>query len=44
MSTQFSVEQIKSGFAQSGYICNDSIAMTMFLAYQLEKKIFHFPS
>ena len=34
-----SVDQIKSGFAESGYICNDDIAMTMFLAHQLEKPV-----
>lgn len=39
MKNDFSVEQIKSGFAQSGYICNDNIAMTMFLAHQLEKPV-----
>ncbi|MBA53772.1 MAG: ATPase [Pseudomonadales bacterium] len=38
-SSPISVDQIKSGFAQSGYICNDDIAMTMFLAYQLEKPV-----
>jgi len=39
MKNDFSVEQIKSGFAESGYICNDNIAMTMFLAHQLEKPV-----
>ncbi len=34
-----SVDEIKAGFARSGYICNDNIAMTMFLAHQLEKPV-----
>jgi len=39
MTTDFSVDQITAGFAQSGYICNEHIAMTMFLAYQLQKPV-----
>lgn len=34
-----SVESIQRGFASAGYICNSSIAMTMLLAYKLEKPV-----
>ena len=39
MNNDISIEQIQSGFAKAGYICSDSIAMTMFLAYKLEKPV-----
>jgi MoxR-like ATPase len=39
MSTEFSAQQIQQGFASSGYICSDAIAMTLFLAYQLQKPV-----
>ncbi len=39
MKTDISVEQIQAGFAQAGYICSQPIAMTMFLAYKLEKPV-----
>lgn len=39
MNNEISIEQIQSGFAKAGYICSDSIAMTMFLAYKLEKPV-----
>jgi MoxR-like ATPase len=39
MTDTFTVEQIKAGFAQADYICNDAIAMTMYLAYHLQKPV-----
>ncbi|MVF13272.1 MoxR family ATPase [Ketobacter sp. MCCC 1A13808] len=39
MKKELTVESIQAGFAQSGYICNESIAMTMFLAYKLDKPV-----
>lgn len=39
MTTSLSKEAIQQGFEQHGYICNDAIALSVFLAQQLEKPI-----
>lgn len=39
MKQEITVDQIQAGFAQAGYICSQSIAMTMFLAYKLQKPV-----
>ncbi|HEX4938517.1 MAG TPA: MoxR family ATPase [Candidatus Kapabacteria bacterium] len=39
MTHDLSVEKIRQGFAHAGYICNPAIAMTMLLAYKLEKPV-----
>lgn len=39
MTNELTVESIQSGFADLGYICDESIAMTLFLACQLEKPV-----
>lgn len=39
MTQDISVDTILQGFARAGYICSPSIAMTMLLAYKLEKPV-----
>ena len=39
MTQDISVDAIMQGFAQAGYICSPAIAMTMLLAYKLEKPV-----
>lgn len=39
MTQDISVDSILQGFASAGYICSPSIAMTMLLAYKLEKPV-----
>lgn len=39
MTQDISVDTILQGFAGAGYICSPSIAMTMLLAYKLEKPV-----
>ena len=39
MTREITVESIQQAFAKAGYICNSAIAMTMLLAYKLEKPV-----
>ncbi len=39
MTQDINVDSITQGFAQAGYICSPAIAMTMLLAYKLEKPV-----
>ena len=39
MTQDISVDSIQQGFASAGYICSPAIAMTMLLAYKLEKPV-----
>ncbi len=39
MTQDITAQQFQQGFASAGYICSDAIAMTLYLAYKLEKPI-----
>src|SRR5690606_27677415 len=39
MTQDISVDSMTQGFARAGYICSPAIAMTMLLAYKLEKPV-----